>query len=106
MEGYAPATWTLASSLRHAGWHATFTSRTPLHLVTAAAEAMSLPTAVPRAERSLSPDVKAHLDIAVFHRQTSRTEAARAGTGLRPLPALPAGAPAPTTATDTPIHRR
>ncbi|MET8623701.1 DUF317 domain-containing protein [Kitasatospora sp. NPDC004669] len=99
LEGHTPPMWTLAAQTRHTAWTATFTSRTPLYLVTAAAETMSSPAAVPRAERSLPREQRAHLDVAPLRGPSSRAEAARArgatATGSLAADTTPTASPEP-----------
>jgi hypothetical protein len=95
LEGGVSAERTMYAGVEAANgprWHADFTSATPLHLITAAADALSSPAPVRRNRRDLP---ERNLPYLTTRPATpSRVTAARARTTARPLVTGPSAAPA------------
>ncbi|GAA3299247.1 hypothetical protein GCM10020295_36940 [Streptomyces cinereospinus] len=95
MEGGVSAERTMYACVDAANgprWHADFTSATPLHLIIAAADALSSPAPVPRNRRDLPERNLPYLTTRTA--TPPRVTAARARTTTRPLATGPSAAPA------------
>lgn len=113
LEGDYPTRWTMYACVDKAGgerWHATFTGRVPLHLVTAAVSAFSSSQPVERPRCAIPERNLPYLTIVVLPGPDSdrRRSAALARTQhtLLPAPLPPADATPPGPTPPVPFRRR